>query len=72
MPALSREEIAKREIGQTNIQPAVAWFLVMAFLGTLIAVPAIQLVHELRTSNRSASRSAHLGAGADTPPERGR
>ena len=46
---LSREEIAKREIGRTDISPPLARFMVAAFLGTLVAVPSIQLILEVRT-----------------------
>src|SRR5947208_279934 len=48
MPPLSREEIAKREIGRTEIRPATAWFLIATVLGTLVAVPIVQVAHERR------------------------
>ncbi|HVW02120.1 MAG TPA: hypothetical protein VHB77_17345, partial [Planctomycetaceae bacterium] len=45
---LSREEIAKREIGHTDIRPVTAWTLTVAFLATIVVVPTVQAVHELR------------------------
>ena len=36
---LTQEEIVQAEIGTTNLTPAVKWFLVLAFLCTVCAVP---------------------------------
>lgn len=55
MQALSREEIAKREIGRTDINPALARIMVAAFLGTLLAVPLIQLALELHGTGRDSA-----------------
>jgi alginate O-acetyltransferase complex protein AlgJ len=46
-PRLSREEIAKREIGRTEISPALAWVMVAVFLTTIIAVPTTQSIQEI-------------------------
>ena len=54
MQTLSREEIAKREIGRTDISPRLARFLVAAFLGTLVAVPSIQLALEVHGAGRAS------------------
>ena len=53
MQTLSREEIAKREIGRTDISPGLARFMVVAFLGTLVAVPSIQLALEIHGAGRT-------------------
>lgn len=45
---LTREEVAKIEIGHTKVAPAVAWALVVLFLATVFAVPIAQHVHEVR------------------------
>lgn len=43
-PQLSREEIAKREIGVTTVTSAQAWTLVLVFLSVLYTVPVAQWV----------------------------
>ncbi len=55
MAKLTREEVARLEIGQTEIQPALAWTMVAMFLATLIAVPTIQVVGDL---HRETAREA--------------
>ena len=57
MTELSREEIAKLEIGQTEIRPALAWLMVVAFLGTLVAVPTIEIAHERQADRAGKSES---------------
>lgn len=52
---LSREEIAKREIGRTDVSPSLARFMVAAFLGILVAVPSIQLILEARTVRHASA-----------------
>jgi len=37
-----------REVGQTTIQPATAWVLVVVFLAVICAVPFIQQVYDVR------------------------
>lgn len=44
---LSREEIAKREIGHTDSTPALNLFLTLFFLGTLLLIPVAQNVREV-------------------------
>ncbi len=44
---LSREEIAKREIGHTEVKPKVAWLLTGAFLAMIFAVPVLQHADEI-------------------------
>ena len=56
-PRLSREEIAKREIGRTDISPTLAWAMVAVFLATIVAVPTIQSIQEIRGGGSSASDS---------------
>lgn len=45
---LSREEAALREIGRTDFAPGTARFLVIAFLLTILSVPLIQQIHEVK------------------------
>jgi alginate O-acetyltransferase complex protein AlgJ len=54
----SREEIAKREIGHTDMSPTLAKAMVAVFLVTIIAIPTIQSAEELlgRGSSTGASR----------------
>jgi alginate O-acetyltransferase complex protein AlgJ len=54
---LSREEIAKREIGRTDISPTLARFMVAVFLATIAAVPAIQTIQEVLLDGRNAKNS---------------
>lgn len=48
---LSREEIAKIEIGQTTMTKAQSVILCVMFLGLIAIYPIFQLVYELRTRN---------------------
>ncbi|MGE5192393.1 MAG: alginate O-acetyltransferase AlgX-related protein [Deltaproteobacteria bacterium] len=43
----TREVIAQREIGRTDISAGLAWLMTVSFLFTLAVPPAAQLVHEL-------------------------
>ncbi len=43
-PRITREEQARAEVGQTQISPALAAFLVFAFLGVILAVPVVDQV----------------------------
>lgn len=56
-PHLTREEIAKREIGRTEIAPLLAWLMTVLFLLTLAVPPCVQLVVDLRESGRSSTPS---------------
>ncbi|MGB2824553.1 MAG: hypothetical protein WBF17_26495, partial [Phycisphaerae bacterium] len=47
---LSREEVAKIEIGRTTVRRPVAWGLIATFLATIYAVPVSQHVHEVRAA----------------------
>src|SRR5690554_5280933 len=53
---LSREEVAKREIGQTDVSPALARTLVAIFLLIISATPLVQFAHEA-LAGRSALTS---------------
>ena len=55
----SREEIAKREIGVTAVSPAVAWFLLVAFLIALGIVPLFEWART-RATGEAASAWSHL------------
>lgn len=56
--ALSREDVAKVEVGHTDIPRGAARVLVAMFLLTVAAVPVTQVIHETR---------AHLAGERDTP-----
>ncbi len=49
---LTREDVAKIEIGSTTISKAQSWTLLVAFMVTIFLVPVVQVVREL---GRSAS-----------------
>lgn len=42
----TREEIAQREIGRTDISTGIAWLLIVAFLLTIALPPTVQLVYD--------------------------
>ena len=44
----SREELAKREVGHTDISPLLSKALAMVFLFTIVSVPLVQYIDELR------------------------
>lgn len=46
VPPLSREEIAKLEIGSTDVAPWLAWTMTIAFWLAMIAVPLAQTAYE--------------------------
>jgi hypothetical protein len=71
----TREQIAKREIGRTDVAPGVAVFLTALFLATVFAVPVLQHLDDVREFTRGAradwvphcySIAAALPAGAAT------
>ncbi|MFP4054967.1 MAG: alginate O-acetyltransferase AlgX-related protein, partial [Phycisphaerae bacterium] len=45
---LTREDIAKIEIGHTDVSRPVAWALILVVLATVFAVPAVQHVAEIQ------------------------
>src|SRR5262245_59405207 len=53
----TREVIAQREIGQTDIVPALAWSMTVLFLLTLAVPPAVQLIDALRGGKTSGHPS---------------
>jgi hypothetical protein len=55
---LSREEIAKREIGRTEISPGLSWLMTVLFILTLIVPPTVQLVHEVGLSKSPSTPSS--------------
>jgi alginate O-acetyltransferase complex protein AlgJ len=57
-PPLSREEIAKREIGRTDIAPALAWLMTILFLVTLALPPTVQLIDEARSGSAPQTPSS--------------
>lgn len=57
---MSREEIAEIEIGKTNITPPGKWFLVIAFLVTIFAIPLVQYVWELQADLQAGAKRGLL------------
>ncbi len=55
---LTREDIAKIEIGHTDVSPRAAWVLILALLVTIFAIPAIQHTWEIRQGLIGARPSA--------------
>ena len=45
-----REELARVEVGQTNVRPWLAWILVLQLVPVIYAVPIIQALHDSRGS----------------------
>jgi len=43
-----REELARREVGNTRIDPALSWILIILFLLIILSVPLAQHVSEIR------------------------
>jgi alginate O-acetyltransferase complex protein AlgJ len=54
---LSREEIAQRDIGRTTITPGLAWLVSLSFLATLVIPPTLQLIEDVRSSERQQTPS---------------
>ncbi len=54
----SREEIAQREIGRTDISAGHSWLMTISFLVTLVIPPTIQLCHELLLSEKKGTPSS--------------
>ncbi len=55
---LTREEIAQRDIGRTEISAGLSWLLTVSFLLTLIIPPTVQLVLEVLCSPQRVAPSA--------------
>ena len=55
---LSREEIAKREIGVTDVAPWLARTMTAVFLLVLLAVPLVQTAYERSTATGDAGQRA--------------
>ena len=58
---LSREEIAKIEIGHTETTPAICRFLTVLFVIVLVSIPLLQNVVEFREIARERARSREDG-----------
>ena len=57
---LSREEVAKLEVGQTDVSPGVKRFLVVMFLAVVFSVPLAQHVVELAATLRAKAGQRSL------------
>jgi len=55
--AESREQLAQREVGHTDIAPWLSRALTAVFLVTILVVPALQTVHDFR-QGRTGDRSS--------------
>jgi len=52
-----REEMARREVGHTQIRPGLSWGLILLFLSVLLSVPLVQHISELREYGAGKRRS---------------
>jgi len=59
-PRATREEIARVELGHTDLTPAAKWLLVLGLIASILVVPIWQHVHDIR---------ANLREWQSTPPE---
>jgi len=50
---LHREEVAKIEVGHTDISPRAAWVLIVFFLVSIAAIPTVQIVHDVRAEHET-------------------
>jgi len=57
---LTAEGIAQAEIGTTGVSPAVKWFLLLAFLCTIAAVPLVQYLGDLRADLKAGAKTSLL------------
>jgi alginate O-acetyltransferase complex protein AlgJ len=62
--AESREQIAQREVGHTNIAPWLSRIMTAVFLVTISVVPALQAVHDIR-QGRNGDRDSVVPQAAD-------
>jgi alginate O-acetyltransferase complex protein AlgJ len=71
-PALSREEVAMIEVGQTTIRPATARFLVFVFLASIGIAPALEWPGRRAMDDADAPETAwsHLAGLGEQIPER--
>ena len=60
---LTREDIAKLEIGHTDVTGPRKWTLILAFLAVITVVPAVQQVLRFRTERSPAEIRVALSAG---------
>jgi len=63
----SREEIAKREIGVTAVSPALAWFLLIAFLIAIGIVPLFEWARTRASGNATSAWSQLTELGNRVP-----
>ena len=52
-----REEMARREVGHTQIRPALSWGLIILFLLVILSVPLVQHISEFRDYAAGERRS---------------
>jgi len=64
---LRREEVARIEVGHTEITRGQAWCLALAFLGIVVAVPVAQAVREARLYRTGRRATATPGVAAILP-----
>ena len=57
----TREEIAKIEIGHTDVSPTVALALTLFFIACIIAVPAIEIVVPMDSARRRCASACGRG-----------
>lgn len=69
---LTREGVALAEIGSTEVSGAVKWFLLLAFLCTIAAVPVAQCLWELSTEQQGGAKPALLSLDIFSYPDQDR
>ena len=62
--AESREQLAQREVGHTDIAPWLSRIMTAVFLMTILVVPALQTVHDIR-QGRTGDRSSAVPQAVD-------
>lgn len=66
-PALSREEIAKIEIGHTDVSPRLARALTGVFLALVFAVPVMQFAYDRRAPSAADASAQSVPSRAPEP-----
>ena len=67
--ALNREEVARRDLGHTDVTPAVARTIVALFLLLIVIVPVVELLAvRSRSAAGVASAWSHLAGDVPPPP----
>ena len=66
----SREQIAQREVGHTDITPWLSRMMAAVFLATIIVVPSLQVAYDIRQSRTGEPGRSLAPVGAWWEPGR--